>query len=117
MAAVTVSAQQIPSWAQIIVTAHNAVASGHVSHAARIESDRYFCWQEDDRNDLNADNAHAERAVTGYTDLFTKREFDPWAEGLETAFDTAGISWQKTGVTYEPDTGFFHHSWDWEVAY
>lgn len=103
-----------PTWAAAIIGAHTSVTTA-VSHAARIKSDRYFVWQEDDDNDLNADNVHAERAVTGYTDLFTKREFDPWAGQLEAAFDAAGISWQRTGVSYEPDTGFFHWSWDWEV--
>lgn len=105
----------VPSWATTIINAHKAVTPTAVSHAARIKSDRYFVWQEDDENDLNADNIHAERGVTGYTDLFTKREFDPWAPALGAAFDAAGIAWEKTGVTYEPDTGFFHHSWDWTV--
>ena len=105
----------VPAWALTIIAAHNSVASGSVSHAGRMKSDRYFVWTEEDDNDLSADNAHAELAIGGYTDLFTKREFDPWARGIEQAFDAAGISWQKTGVTYEPDTGFFHHSWDWEV--
>ena len=104
-----------PAWATTIIAAHNSVASSHVSHAGRLKSDRYFVWTEDDDNDLTADNVHAEKAVTGYSDLFTKTEFDPWAYQIEAAFDTAGISWQKTGVTFEPDTGFFHHSWDWEV--
>ena len=104
-----------PAWATTIINAHTSVTAA-VSHGKRIKSDRYFCWQEDDGNDLLADNGHAEKAVTGYTDLFTKKEFDPWASQLEDAFDAAGISWQRTGVTYEPDTGFFHWSWDWEVV-
>lgn len=115
MAAVTVNAS-VPAWAQIIISAHNAVASGSVSHAMRMKSDRYFVWQEDDHNDLKADNIHAERAVSGYTDLFTKREFDPWADSLGTAFDLAGILWEKGGATYEPETGFFHHTWEWTVV-
>ena len=69
----------VPSWATTIINAHKAVTPTAVSHATRIKSDRYFVWNEDDENDLNADNIHAERGVTGYTDLFTKREFDPWA--------------------------------------
>ena len=103
-----------PAWATTIINAHTSVTTA-VSHAARIRSSRYFVWQEEDDNDMTADNVHAEKAVGGFTDLFTKMEFDPWAGQLEAAFDAAGISWQKTGTTYEPDTGFFHHSWDWEV--
>ena len=106
-----------PTWAAVIINVHNSVAAGHVSHAARIRSNRYFVWQEDDDNDFMAGNVHDEKAMTGFTDLFTKMEFDPWAAQLEEAFDDAGISWQRTGVTFEPDTGFFHWSWDWEVGY
>lgn len=107
----------IPAWASAIIAAHNSVASGSVSHAGRLKSDRYFVWTEEDANDLTADNKHAEKAMSGYTDLFTKREFDPWAGQIEDAFDSAGISWNWTGFTYEPDTGFFHHSWEWSVMY
>ncbi len=103
-----------PAWAQTVISAHTAVTTA-VSHGKRIRSDRYFCWQEDDDNDLLADNGHEEIGMTGYTDLFTKKEFDPWGRQLEAAFDAAGISWERTGISYEQDTGFFHWSWDWEV--
>lgn len=104
-------------WIDVIVSAHTAVADSNVSHATRMRSDRYFVWDEDERNDLTADNKHAEKAVNGYSDLFTKWEFDAWANEIEDSFDAHGISWEKTGVTYEPDTGFFHHSWEWSVMY
>lgn len=109
--------EQIPSWAQKIIAAHTFEQNVEVSHAVRMKSLRYFVWQEDDDEDLAADNVHAEKSVTGYTDLFTKKEFDPWASSLGASFDSAGILWEKTGVTYEPDTGFFHHTWDWTVVY
>ena len=48
--------------------------------------------------------------------LYTKKEFDPWAEELGKAFSAAGIAWSLVDVDFEPDTGFYHHSWDWEVA-
>ena len=101
----------------MIVNAHVAVAGPNVSHATRLRSYRYFVWDEDERNDLTADNLHAEKAVNGYSDLFTKTEFDKWANDIEDSFDAYGIAWEKTGVTYEPDTGFFHHSWEWSVMY
>lgn len=102
-------------WYEKIIEAHLAVTDA-VSHAERLQSDRYFVWQEDGENSLGAGNCHAERAVTGVTDLYTKIEFDPWADALGRAFDSAGISWRKDSVQYEEETGFFHHSWDWEVA-
>lgn len=102
------------TWFGKIVAAHVAVTDS-VSHGQRLKSDRYFVWQEDGASDLIADNIHAEKSVTGSTDLFTKQEFDPWREALEESFDTAGVGWRLNSVQYEPDTGFWHYEWLWGV--
>ena len=67
------------------------------------------------QGDLRAGNGHAEGAVTGVTDLFTKVELDPWAEALGESFSSRGISWELRDIQYEEDTGFYHYTWDWEV--
>ena len=103
------------TWYEKIIAAHLAVTDA-VSHAERLKSDRYFVWMEDGAKDLEADNRHTERVMTGSTDLYSKVEFDPWADDLGEAFDNAGIAWRLYDVQYEPETGFFHWSWDWEVA-
>ncbi len=105
-----------PAWAELLVAALNQACPGAVTYARRLKSDRYLVWQDDDHRDLNADNVHAEEAVSGYCDLFTKTPFDPWARAVGREFDAAGILWQKTGCTYEENTGYFHHSWDWTVV-
>ena len=102
------------SWQQRIIGAHTAVTNA-VSHGQRMQSDRYFVWQEFGANDLEADDGQAERAVTGTTDLFTKQEFDPWGEALEASFDAAGVAWYVNSIQYEEDTGFWHYEWVWEV--
>lgn len=103
------------SWYDRIVAAHRQVTDA-VSHYTRIKSDRYLVWQEDGANDLEAGDAHAERAVTGTTDLYTKQERDPWCEALEAALDAdPAIAWSKESVQYEEDTGLIHHEWRWEV--
>lgn len=102
------------SWYERIVEAHRAVTD-QVSHVSRIRSDRYFVWQEDGGNDLLADGRHSEKAVTGTTDLFTRREFDPWKDQFEQALDDAGICWELLSVQHEQDTGFYHYEWAWEV--
>lgn len=102
------------AWADTIKAAHLAVTDA-VSHARRLKSERYFVWQEDGANDLAADGGHAERAVQGTTDLFTKREHDPWADELGEAFTAHGVAWYLSSVQYEEDTGFFHYEWVWEV--
>lgn len=103
------------SWQETIIAAHLAVTD-QVSHNERMKSDRYFVWGERGSNDLEAGNGHGERAVLGYTDLFTKREFDPWKEQLEQALDAAGIAWALNSVQYEEETGFTHYEWYWEVV-
>lgn len=102
------------TWYERIIAAHTAVTNA-VSHGGRMKSDRYFVWQEDGRNDLIVDGIHAEKTVTGSTDLFSQVEFDPWAEQFEQALDRAGIPWSLNSVQYEPETGYWHLEWVWEV--
>lgn len=103
-----------PLWAQRIIAAHLAVTDA-VSHGGRLQSDRYLVWQEDGANDFRAGDVHAEKAVTGTTDLFTKQEFDPWREELEQSFDAAPLVWKLNSVQFEEETGFWHYEWAWEV--
>ena len=97
-----------------MIAAHAAVTDA-VSHGYRLRSDRYFVWQEDGAADFISDDRHAEKAVTGSTDLFTKQEFDPWKDAFERALDNSGMAWLLNSVQYEEDTGFFHYEWVWEV--
>ena len=102
-------------WYERLIAAHTAVTD-QVSHAEHWQSDRYFVWIEDGSNDLEACNGHAEKAVTGVTDLYTKQEFDPWADALGESFTLHGIAWNLVTVDYEEETNFYHYSWDWEVS-
>jgi hypothetical protein len=103
------------SWNEHIISAHLAVTND-VRHSEYMQLERYFVWQEDGANDLMAGDIHAEKAVTGTTDLFTKQEFDPWKDEIEVAFDASPyIFWKLNSVQYEEDTGFYHYEWRWEV--
>ena len=104
------------NWFEKIVAAHLAVTDA-VSHGERMKSNRYFVWQEDGSNDLTVDNVHGESAVTGTTDLFTKREFDPWKDAFETSLNSnPDIAWRLNSVQFEKDTGFWHYEWVWSVV-
>lgn len=103
------------TWYEKIIAVHLAVTDS-VSHNERMKSDRYFVWGETGQDDLEASNIHAEKAVTGYTDLYTKQEFDPWKDRLEESFDTNGIAWSLNSVQYEEETGFTHYEWYWSVV-
>lgn len=103
------------SWYERIIAAHTAVTD-QVSHGSRLKSSRYFVWQEDGAADMVAGNRHVETGVTGTTDLFTKKEFDPWKDAFEQSLNsTPGIAWYLSSVQFEPDTGFWHYEWVWEI--
>ena len=103
------------TWYEKIIQAHLRVTDA-VSHCERIQSDRYFVWQEEAEQSLKADNRHVERTVQGTTDLFTKREFDPWKHDIEFSFTRSGIAWELNSVQFEEDTGFLHYEWVWNVT-
>lgn len=103
------------SWLDKIIKAHTDVTD-NVSHCGRLQSDRYFVWQESGGNDLSASNGHKESAVEGSTDLFTKREFDPWKGAFERSMTRCGIAWRLESIQYEEDTGFTHYEWVWSVS-
>ena len=103
-------------WHEKIIKAHTAVTE-EVSHGERMQSQRYFVWQEDGADDFEADGIHAEKAMTGTTDLFTKMEFDPWRDQLEAAFEAEpDIVWELISVQYEQETGYWHYEWEWTVG-
>lgn len=104
------------TWYEKIIAVHTSVTEA-VSHGGRMQSDRYFVWQEDGEDDLLANNRHAERAMTGYTDLFTQLEFDPWKEAFERALNKSGIAWRLHSAEWEEDTRFWHYRWSWGVRY
>lgn len=102
-------------WYEKIIAAHTAVTDS-LSHAERLDSDRYFVWQEDGTDDFMANGVHAEKSVTGTTDLFTKLEFDPWREQFEAALDAdPDISWELLSIQFEEETGYWHYEWEWTV--
>lgn len=104
------------SWYEKIIAAHTAVTDA-VSHGKRLKSERYFVWIEAERDDLDTDNRHGEKAQLGYTDLYTKVEFDPWAAAFEASLNRLGVAWRRTATLYEEDTGFWHYRWRWGVRY
>lgn len=102
-------------WYEKIIAVHTTVTD-NVRHGEYMQSNRYFVWQEDGADDLEADGIHAEKAMTGTTDLFTKQEFDPWRDEFEAALDAAGIAWELLSITFEQQTGYWHYEWEWTVA-
>lgn len=104
------------TWYEKIIAVHTAVTDA-VSHGGRMKSDRYFVWQEDRRTDLNADGKHGLKIIIGATDLYSKLEFDPWAQIFEELLEKQiDISWAYVGTEYEERTGLWRQEWTWEIA-
>ena len=104
------------SWYETVIAAHTAVTDA-VSHGQRLNSNRYFVWQEERADDLAANGRHIEKAMSGTTDLFSKQEFDPWKDAFEAQLNASPLSWYLNSVQFEEDTGFWHWEWVWSVRY
>lgn len=102
------------TWCERVIAAHTAVTDS-VSHGQRLKSSRYFVWTEDGSNDRTAEGQHKMPVVTGHTDLFTKTEFDSWADALGESLSGYNIAWTLSYTDFEEDTGFWHYRWDWEA--
>lgn len=86
------------------------------SHYLRSASTAPFVvWQEDADNGTRADNAVEEQAVSGTIDLFSRIEYDPAIDVVQTFLNSCGCSWYLNSVQFEDDTNLIHHEWVFEV--
>lgn len=84
-------------------------------HATK-KPDKYIVWAEDGQGDsVFADEGMDDRAIQGTIDYFTKTEFDPNVELIQTKLTEAEISWRFNSVQHEEDTGYIHYEWVWEL--
>lgn len=73
-------------------------------------------WAETgESGSIEGDNRKAEQTVAGDLDYFTKLEFDPAIDRIQTMLNDAAVSWKLEGVDYEEDTNLIHYHWTWEV--
>lgn len=77
----------------------------------------YGVYTPDGANDLEADDTHAEKAIAGTVDYFTRSDGGTAKALIETALDTVeGLAWQLNSVQYENDSGYLHFEWAFEAA-
>lgn len=65
---------------------------------------------------FHADNRKSCQNIQGTVDLFTKTEFDPLLDDVQTALEGLGVAWYLSSVQYEDETNAIHYEWTWEVA-
>lgn len=95
----------------LLLTVGPPVSHYHAHH----QPDSYIVWAEYGGHNRTADNSIGERALRVQIDLFTRTEFDPDVEKINTLLDRDDISYEYL-VDHEEDTGYIHHIWDAEVA-
>ena len=84
---------------------------------SKAPSGDYGVYTPDGANDLEADDTHAEQAITGTVDYFTRTDGTAVKAAIETALDTVvGLAWRLESVQYESDTGYLHFEWAFEAA-
>ncbi|HBV86885.1 MAG TPA: hypothetical protein DEF42_09610 [Desulfosporosinus sp.] len=83
-------------------------------HASK-QTESYIVWSEFGTKKLNSDSQMKEKVIKVQVDLFTKTEFDPNVEEIDSVLDSDDISFDYQ-VDYEEDAGYIHHIWDCEVA-
>lgn len=77
----------------------------------------YGVYTPDGANDLEADDTHAEQAITGTVDYFTRSDGTAAKNAIEAALDSVeGLAWALNSVQYERDSGYLHLEWAFEVA-
>ena len=74
----------------------------------------YGVYAEDGANDLNADNLHAEKAVQGTVDYFTRDDSGAPQATIEAALEGV-CAWYLNSVQFEEDTGYIHYEWVFEI--
>ena len=72
-------------------------------------------YAEDGANDLYADDIHAEKAVQGTIDYFTRDDSGTPQTTIENALNNGQIAWYLNSLQFEEDTGFIHYEWVFEV--
>lgn len=75
-------------------------------------------WAESgEDNSFHSNNRKSEQRIVGTVDLFTKTEFDPIADSVQSTLDNLGVTWSLTSVQYEDETNLIHYEWSWGVIF
>lgn len=89
-----------------------------VYHYWRFGKDLPYCiWQEvSEADSFEGDNHKGEQAISVTVDYFTRTEYDPMADSIQSALDGAeDVSWRYESIQFEEDSNTIHHEWMCEV--
>lgn len=96
---------------------NNSVIPCYHYRRSKTPTERYIVWSEDGEDNSAAfDNRKAEQQIHGTVDYFTKMEFDPVVDSIQTALDGHYIGFRLNSVQYEDDTTLIHYEWEFWVS-
>ena len=78
----------------------------------------YCIWAEESEGDsIWTSNHLQEQIIQGSVDYFTKTEFDPVVDEIQSALNGVELlGWNLEAVLYEDETNLIHYTWSFEVA-
>lgn len=77
----------------------------------------YGTFAPDGANDLYANDSHAEKAIEGTVDYFTRDATGTPQAVIEAALESIeGCAWYLNSVQFEDSTGYIHFEWVVQVA-
>ena len=101
-----------------IKTALTSIEGLDVFHYFHYREQLPYCiWAEDfETGILMADNKKQNQSIEGTVELFTKTEFDPFADAIQEALEQVeGLVWKLNSVQFEEYLGIIHHEWLWRI--
>lgn len=95
-------------------TALTATGYKFAHHAwSTAPSGDYGVYGEEGASDFIANGEHAEKAITGFIDYFTRDNSGTPKKTIETELQKLNIPWRVNSISYENDTGYIHIEWVW----
>lgn len=83
---------------------------------SRAPTGDYGVYSEDGANDLIAGNVHVEKVLQGTIDYFTRDDSGTPKVTIEAALDAVPIAYYLNSIQFEPETGYIHYEWVFEVG-
>lgn len=102
------------SKAQKIKTALSGIEGLNCYHLHKPASTNapYAVWQEDSEGQSHySDNTKSEQVLQATIDYYTKTEYDPMADSIQSALNCEDISWTLNSFQYEDETKLLHYEW------
>jgi hypothetical protein len=80
----------------------------------------YIVWAEEGQGQSHtADNHVVMQTIRGTIEYFTKTEFDPMFDAIQTLLNSVNIDemvWQWDLTEKIRDSGYIRHLWTWEIV-